>query len=96
MACLLLASKSEDVPKRVADIIRECWRAKHEERHDTAGRVELSRPDDKVGVTCGGLRQRLPSGFARTLQASRAAYQNVTQRHSSSSVILMSSVTRQA
>ena len=45
MACLLLASKSEDIPKRLVDIIRECWRARHDERRDA---VESSRPDDKV------------------------------------------------
>ena len=45
MACLLLASKSEDIPKRLVDIIRECWRERHEERRDA---VESSRPDNKV------------------------------------------------
>ena len=45
MACLLLASKSEDIPKRLVDIIRECWRARHDERRDA---IESSRPDDKV------------------------------------------------
>ena len=50
MACLLVASKSEDVPKRVGDVVRECWRARYLDRQDAAGRLELSRPDDKVGV----------------------------------------------
>ena len=43
MACLLLASKSEDIPKRLVEIIRECWQARHDKRHDAH-----SKPDDKV------------------------------------------------